>query len=350
MEKTKDYTGLLQRLIAIPSFSGEESETADEIVAFLRKRDISTQRHQNNVWALNKYFDPEKPTLLLNSHHDTVRPNSGYTRDPFSPDIENKRLYGLGSNDAGAALVGLLATFVHFYAQENLNYNLLFAATAEEENSGKNGIRAVLPQFPPITVAIVGEPTQMQLAIAEKGLLVIDAYAKGKPGHAAHSNTKNPIYKAVSDIDWLSTYHFPKESALLGKVKISVTQIEAGTQHNVVPEQCHFVIDVRVNEHYTNREVFKYLDQHTLSRLEARSFRHNSSGITLEHPLVKAGIALGRQTYGSPTLSDQAALDVPSLKLGPGDSTRSHQANEFICLSEIEKGIELYQKLLAQVL
>lgn len=344
------YIELLQKLIATPSFSGEEEQTALHIRGFLEEREVLLQQEKYNIWAQNLHFDPQKPTVLLNSHHDTVRPNKGYTRDPFLPEIQDGKLFGLGSNDAGASLVCLMALFLHFYRQPDLKYNLILAATAEEENSGSNGIRRLLPKLPQLDFALVGEPTQMHMAIAEKGLLVIDGYAKGKAGHAAHENTENAIYKALEDIEWLRNYRFAKKSDLLGAVKVSVTQIEAGSQHNVVPADCHFVIDVRVNEHYSNHEVFELLSRNTTSRLKARSFRHNSSAISPQHPIVKAGKKLGSSTYGSPTLSDQAALSCPSLKMGPGDSLRSHQADEFIFLSEIREGIQTYIRLFEQIL
>jgi acetylornithine deacetylase len=344
-ERLNSAIDLLKSLIETPSFSGEEDKTAQLIQNWLGKYHIEVKRTNNNIWAFNKYFDATKPTILLNSHHDTVKPNSAYTNNPFSVFIKDEKLYGLGSNDAGGCLVSLLSLFVHFYERKDLKYNLLLAATAEEESSGPRGLNSLLADFPPLSFAVVGEPTQMQLAIAEKGLLVIDAFAHGVPGHAAHENTQNAIYNAMDDIDWIRNYQFEKVSALLGKVKMSVTQIDAGTQHNVVPGTCHFVIDVRVNEHYTNQEVFLLLKHHLKSELKARGFHLASSSIPAEHAIVQAGLKLGRQTYGSPTLSDQSVLSCPSLKLGPGNSTRSHQADEFIYLNEIEEGIELYIKI-----
>ena len=301
-----------------------------------------TNRTGKNIWDVDSHFSSSKPTILLNSHHDTVKPHSGYTRDPFEPAIEEGKLYGLGSNDAGGALVCLMALFVHFYEKEDLNYNLVIAATAEEESSGDNGILAVLPLLPEIDFAVVGEPTKMQMAVAEKGLLVIDGYAPGIGGHAAHENTENAIYNALQDINWIRSYAFPEVSPVLGKVKMSVTQIEAGTQHNVVPASCHFVVDVRVNECYSNEEVFDVIDIHTRSKMVSRSFKLNSSSIPLDHPIVKAGEQLRLEKYGSPTLSDQANLTCPSLKMGPGDSLRSHSADEFIMLEELERGIDIY--------
>ncbi len=350
MELQQEAFELLKKLIVTPSFSGEEDDTATHICSWFDEHKIPYNLHKNNVWATNKHFDKSKPTILLNSHHDTVKPNSGYTNNPFEAKLEDGKLYGLGSNDAGGCLVSLIALFTHFYASENLTYNLLIAATAEEESSGPNGLNSLLKIIPPIEFAVVGEPTQMNLAIAEKGLLVIDGYAPGVSGHAAHTNTNNAIYNALDDIQWIRNYSFPKVSDALGSVKMSVTQISAGSQHNVVPASCHFVMDVRVNEHYSNQEVFEIINAHTKSELKARSFRLNSSSIPENHPIVQAGIALGRNTYGSPTLSDQASLSCPSLKLGPGDSTRSHQANEFIYLHEIEEGIALYIKLFETIL
>jgi len=352
MEKKITYKAieLLKLLIQTPSFSKEEDKTATLIFQWLSDFGIETNRYQNNVWAINKYFDKNKPTILLNSHHDTVQPNKAYTNNPFEAKIDNGKLFGLGSNDAGGALVSLLSLFVYFYKHQNLKYNLIIAATAEEEISGKNGIVSLLEFLPPISFAVVGEPTEMKLAVAEKGLLVIDAYASGVSGHAANENTENAIYNALVDINWIKNYEFPRISKELGKVKMSVTQINAGSQHNVVPAESHFVIDVRVNDAYQNKEVFDIIDKHTKSKLKARSFRLNSSSIDSNHPIVKAGIALGIKTYGSPTISDQALLPCPSLKLGPGKSKRSHSANEFIKLSEIEEGIKLYINIFKQIL
>ena len=300
----------------------------------------------NNVFAVNKHFDESKPTLLLNSHHDTVKPNSAYTKDPFHPHIEDGKLYGLGSNDAGGALVSLLATFTHFYEAENLNHNILMVASMEEESAGENSLRGLLPSLPKIDVAIVGEPTLLDLAIAEKGLIVFDAVVKGKPSHAAHPNNDNSIYNTIEVLEWFKNYKFDKVSATLGEVKVTVTQINAGSQHNVVPAQVDLVIDVRVNDKYTNAEIAEILKKEAPCELQERSLRLNSSAIAKDHELVQSGVALGRKTYGSPTLSDQAALMCQSLKLGPGDSTRSHSANEYIYVNEIEEGIDLYIKLL----
>lgn len=341
---------LLHDLIAIQSFSSEEDKTAARIGQWFNEHNIPFQQQDYNVYAMNKAFDKNKPTLLLNSHHDTVKPNSAYTKDPFHPHIEDGKLYGLGSNDAGGALVSLIALFTHYYDRPNPQYNLILAATAEEESSGPNGLNSLLPTLPPIDVAIVGEPTLMQLAIAEKGLVVFDGKIKGTASHAAHPNTDNPILKLPKVLQWLSNFNFEKESAVLGPVKLTVTQVNAGKQHNVVPAAVDLVIDVRVNDCYSNQEIVDLLQKEALLSLTPRSTDLNSSSIPAEHPLVQAGIELGRSTYGSPTLSDQAKLSCPSLKLGPGDSTRSHTANEFIYVSEIEEGIDLYIQLLKKIL
>jgi len=345
-ELTESAIALLKQLISIESFSKEEDKTADVIQAWLAKYDIPTERDLNNIIVKNKYWDDSKPTLLLNSHHDTVKPNTAYTKDPFLPHIEDGKLFGLGSNDAGGPLVSLLATFVNYYNAEDLNHNILMVASAEEENAGENSLRGLLPKLPHIDVAIVGEPTLMQLAIAEKGLVVFDAVVKGTPSHAAHPNNDNSIYNTIKVLEWFKNYSFEKSSEALGDVKMTVTQINAGKQHNVVPAQVDLVVDVRVNDAYSNKEIADLLKKDAPCELKERSLRLNSSKIDKDHPLVQSGIALGRTTYGSPTLSDQAALSCQSLKLGPGDSTRSHSANEFIYVHEIEEGIDLYIKLL----
>ena len=342
-----DSLQLLRNLIVTPSFSKEENKTADIIEAFFNKKNISTKRKNNNVWAYSKYRNNALPTILLNSHHDTVKPAKGYTRDPFKADIENGKLYGLGSNDAGASLVALIAVFLHFYEQKNLPFNLVLAATAEEEISGKNGIASVLSELGKIDLGIIGEPTQMRMAIAEKGLMVVDGYAKGKSGHAAREEGVNALYVALKDIDRIKNYVPEKVSNLLGNTKMSVTQIQAGTQHNVVPDSCHFVVDVRTNELYTNEAIFDILQQNTVSDLKARSFRLSSSGIALTHPVVQRGLSLGLSYFGSPTLSDQALIQgFPTLKIGCGKSARSHTADEFVEVAEIAEGIEIYIKLL----
>lgn len=342
---------LLQELIKLPSFSKDEWQTASLIVKFLFDKDLQVNRVGNNVLALNKYFDASKPTILLNSHHDTVKPNSNYTRDPFTPAIDDGKLYGLGSNDAGGCLVSLMMAFLHFYEQQNLKYNLAYAATAEEEISGTGGIENALQFLPKIDCAIVGEPTQMQMAIAEKGLVVLDCTAHGKAGHAARNEGENAIYKAMKDIEWLSIYQFEKVSDLLGPVKLSVTSIETENKaHNVVPAQCKFIVDARVNELYTLEEVVNAIKKNIRSEAAPRSLRIKSSAIALDHPLVKAGLSLGRTYYGSPTTSDKALMPFPALKMGPGDSARSHTADEFIFVDEIKQGIDLYVQLLNQVI
>lgn len=336
---------LLQQLIETPSLSREEDKTATLLFDFLRQAKIETFQHKNNVYARSKHWQTERPTLLLNSHHDTVKPAKGWQRDPFKATLEGDQLFGLGSNDAGASLVGLMAAFRYFY-EKDLPVNLIFAASAEEEISGPNGIAALLPELGPIDAALVGEPTEMEMAIAEKGLMVVDGEAIGQSGHAARNEGVNALYIALEDILKIKNYSFEKVSPLLGPTKATVTQVEAGSQHNVVPDRCKFVIDVRTNELYSNQEVFDLLNQLTESQLKARSYRLNSSGISEDHPLILSGKKLGKSTYGSPTLSDQALMPFPSLKMGIGDSARSHTADEFIYLAEIKKGIEDYIQLL----
>ncbi len=348
---TNKAIDLLKSLIETQSFSSEEEHTAALIENWFTDFDIPFKRTQNNVWVTNKYFDESKPNLLLNSHHDTVKPNNGYTKDPLKAIVEDGKLFGLGSNDAGGCLVSLIATFTYFYNKKNLNYNLVLVASAEEESSGHNGLNSMLSIIPEIDVAIVGEPTLMNLAVAEKGLVVFDAKVKGTPSHAAHPNNDNAIYNTMSVLKWFQEYKFEKKSPVLGDVKMTVTQINAGKQHNAVPAEVELVVDVRVNDKYSNEEIAKILiDKSPCTSIEARSLRLNSSSIPIGHPLVEAGLALGRETYGSPTLSDQAVLSCSSLKLGPGDSTRSHTADEFIYIAEIEEGIDLYIQLLEKVL
>lgn len=350
MENLKsEAINLLKQLIATPSFSKEEGATADLLTTFFHQKNIPTERAGNNIWARAKHWRTDRPTLLLCSHHDTVRPVSGWQRDPFEAVVEEGKLYGLGSNDAGASLVALAAVFVHFYEEKNLPWNLIFLAAAEEEISGNKGVAMALPALGQVDVGIVGEPTGMQMAVAEKGLLVVDAEAHGVAGHAARDEGENAIYTALQDIEFLKNYRFEKVSDLLGPVKITVTQIEAGTQHNVVPDRCRFVIDIRTNECYTNEEVFSILQKNLRSELRARSFRLNSSSIPTDHPLVQRGKALGLRSYGSPTLSDSALMPFPTLKIGPGDSARSHTADEFVYLREIEEGIEIYERLILLV-
>jgi acetylornithine deacetylase len=340
-----DAVQLLSQLISIPSFSREEDKTADAIQNYFKSQNIPTHRFGNNVWVKCLNFDDNKPTILLNSHHDTVKPNPGYTRDPFAPMIEGGKLYGLGSNDAGGPLVSLISTFVHFYPT-SLKYNLVFAATAEEEISGINGVESIWTKLPKIDCAIVGEPTLMDIAVAEKGLMVLDCVAKGKAGHAAREEGVNAIYEALNDIEWFRTFRFPKISETLGKVKMSVTVINAGQAHNQVPPECKFTVDVRVTDVYSLEEVLEIIRSNTKSDIVPRSMRLRPSGIANNHPLVVSSKKLGRKLYGSPTTSDQALIPVPSIKVGPGDSARSHSADEFIYIDEIEKGIETYIRLI----
>ncbi len=340
----------LQALIAIPSFSKEESGTATLLEEALLSKNISCSRYGNNIVALNKHFDQRKPTLLLNSHHDTVKPNKGYTRNPYEAAIKEGKLYGLGSNDAGGCLVSLMAAFIHFYNHTGLKYNLVFAATAEEEISGRDGIESILPHLPLIDCAIVGEPTLLQLAVAERGLMVLDCIAEGVAGHAARGEGVNALYKALEDVTWIRNYRFEKVSDFLGPVQMAVTVIETENKaHNVVPPQCKYVMDVRINELYSFEEILEVLRCNLQAGVAPRSTRLRSTSIALDHPLVRAGIALGSRPYGSPTTSDKALMPFPALKMGPGDSARSHTADEFIYTSEIEQGIATYIALLEKV-
>lgn len=345
----EDALTLLKQLIGLSSLSKEEELTANLIESFFQERDIKTHRKGNNIWVYNAHYDIAKPTILLNSHHDTVKPNTGYTRDPLAATVEEGKLYGLGSNDAGGCLVSLIATFLYFYQQEDLTYNFCLVASAEEEISGKNGVESVLDAIGPIDFAIVGEPTLLDLAIAEKGLMVLDCTAIGTAGHAARNEGDNAIYKAIKDIEWFQNYAFEHTSPTLGPIKMSVTVIQAGSQHNVVPATCNFVVDVRTTDAYSNEETLDIIKSHVKSEVAARSTRLKSSSIPESHPIVKAGVALGRKVYGSPTMSDQALIPVPSLKLGPGDSARSHMADEFIYIDEIRAGIDLYIAMLEQI-
>jgi acetylornithine deacetylase len=346
----EDALNLLQEMIATPSFSKEEEEVSFVIEDFFERRHIHTYRRMNNIWVKNRHFDPDKPTILLNSHHDTVRPNSGYTRDPFKPEIIDGKLYGLGSNDAGGPLVSLIATFLHYYDREDLAYNLILAATAEEEISGTNGIESIWSSLTPVDFAIVGEPTLCGMATAEKGLMVLDCVAKGKPGHAAREEGINAIYEAMDDIEWVRTYRFPEVSETLGEMKMTVTIINAGRQHNVVPAECSFTIDVRVTDKYTLEETLEIIRANLKSAVTPRSMRMRPSGIDMNHPLVQSARKLGLTLYGSPTTSDQALIPVPSVKMGPGDSARSHSADEFIFVDEINQGIATYIRLLDNVI
>jgi acetylornithine deacetylase len=341
---------LLKQLIATPSFSKEENGTAEIIAAFFEKHAVIFSRLGNNIYAKNRYFDSSKPTILLNSHHDTVLPNKGYTIDPFLPLEREGKLFGLGSNDAGGCLVSLMATFLNFYDLPGTKYNLVFAASAEEEISGVNGIELVLPQLGNIDFGIVGEPTKLEMAVAERGLMVIDCIAHGRAGHAARNEGENALYKAIDDINWIRNYKFKKVSDLLGETRLTATIIETDNkQHNVVPAQCKFVLDVRVNELYTFGEILDELKANLVSEFKPRTMRMKSSAIPLDHPLVIAGLNLGKGYYGSPTTSDKALMPFPTLKMGPGDSARSHTADEFIYLEEIKAGIETYIKLLEQI-
>ena len=379
-EQTNEAVELLKKLIATPSVSRDETAVADVLEAYMAEKGLAPQRHGNNVWCLSPDFEASKPVILLNAHLDTVKPVAGWTHDPFTPTIEGDKLYGLGSNDCGGGLVSLLEAFIKTLSPA-LPHNgegahaeclslrnkpdglpitgemsvgqrgssFIFLASCEEEVSGKNGIESVLPLLPKIDFAIVGEPTGMQPAIAEKGLMVIDATAHGKAGHAARNEGDNAIYHAMKDIQWLSEWQFPKQTELLGPVKQTVTIVNAGTQHNVIPDTCTFTIDVRSNECYTNEEIFAFFQEHLTSELKARSFRLSSSKIDVEHPFVQACIKEGLKPFGSPTLSDQALMRFPSLKLGPGESSRSHTADEYIKISEIDHAISLYVKLLSSL-
>lgn len=340
---------MLLTLISIPSISKEENMTADLIQAHLDAKGANVQRLNNNVWAKNNEFDASKPTILLNSHHDTVKPNQGYTRDPFHAEIVGDQLFGLGSNDAGASLVSLMQVFLYYLDKEGLKYNFIFAATAEEEISGKNGMELMKNEFGPIDFAIVGEPTEMNAAIAEKGLMVLDCKAIGKAGHAAREEGESALYNGIDDINWFREYKFDKESDYLGPIKMSATIIQSGSQHNVVPDVCDFVVDVRTTDAYSNLETLEIIRQNVLSTVTPRSTRLNPSGISKEHPFVKVALSVGATTYGSPTLSDQALLDIPSLKMGPGKSARSHTADEFVLISEIEGAISRYIQIFDQL-
>lgn len=344
-QSLSEAIGLLKLLIATPSVSREEEAAADALQNFIEGAGIMTYRSGNNVWCLSPGFDPKRPTLLLNSHIDTVKPVAGWKHHPHVPVIENGRLYGLGSNDAGASVVTLLQVFRQLCLRPQ-TYNLIFLASCEEEVSGKGGIESILPILPPITTAIVGEPTGMQPAIAEKGLMVLDVTAYGRAGHAARNEGDNAIYKVLEDITWFRDHQFEKVSPLLGPVKMNVTQVNAGTQHNVVPDHCTFVVDIRSNELYCNEDLYKEICQHIQCEAKARSFRLNSSHISTDHPLVKRAMEMGLKPFGSPTLSDQALMPFPSLKMGPGESCRSHTADEYILIDEIEDAIKMYMELL----
>ncbi|MDR1369816.1 MAG: M20 family metallo-hydrolase [Dysgonamonadaceae bacterium] len=339
-----DSIDLLKKLIETPSLSRDEAAAADLLEQYMKAQGLIVFRSGNNCWAVASGFKNERPTILLNSHIDTVKPVSGWNKDPFFPTEEDEKIYGLGSNDAGACLVSLLHVFIALNSTEQ-SYNLIFLASCEEEVSGPGGIESVLPLLPPISFGLIGEPTNMQPAIAEKGLVVLDCVVHGKSGHAARDEGENAIYKALPVIDWFKNYRFPNESPWLGKVKMSVTMIEAGTQHNVVPDCCKFTVDVRTNECYSNPEVVEIIRNGCNCEVKARSFRLNSSSVALDHPVVKRTIMSGKEPFGSPTLSDQALMPFPTLKMGPGLSARSHTADEFIEKSEIREAIEVYFKL-----
>lgn len=343
---TADALALLKALIATPSVSRDETSAADIMEAQMRQYGLDCQREANNIWVIDPSYDDQRPTLLLNAHIDTVKPVESWTRDPFSPTQEGDRLYGLGSNDCGGGLVSLLQAY-RYLAERSRHYNLVYLASAEEEVSGINGIRRVLPMLPQIDVAIVGEPTAMQPAIAEKGLMVLDVVAHGKSGHAARNEGINAIYEALDDLVWMRDYRFERDSQLLGPTTMKVTVINAGTQHNVIPDECRMVVDIRTNEHYTNEEVYNLVRSHLRSDVTARSFHLGSSHISPGHPLVRRCVEMGMRPFGSPTLSDQALMSWPSFKLGPGDSARSHSADEYICQSEISHAIETYIRLLS---
>ena len=346
MEALKaEAIALLKQLISIPSFSKEEGETAEAIANFLIKKGVAPQRQGNNVWAYLTPFEANRPTIWLNSHHDTVKPNTGYTKDPFLAEEQEGKLFGLGSNDAGGPLVALIATFCHFLGKD-LPFNLILVASAEEEISGSQGINSLLSVLPPADLVIVGEPTQMRLAVAEKGLLVLDATIKGKAGHAAREEGVNAIYLALNDLEKVKAYKFTKVSPLLGPTKVSCTVIHAGEQHNMVPELCRYVLDVRVNELYSHEEVLYELNAKLSAELIPRSMRLRSSSLPEGHLLHEVGKSLGLETFGSPTLSDQALIPYPSAKIGPGDSARSHTADEFIFTQEVKDGITTYISIL----
>ncbi|NOU58196.1 M20 family metallo-hydrolase [Marinifilum caeruleilacunae] len=347
LTKYKDIAlSILKELISIQSFSKEENHVADLMEKKLDEFGYQVNRVGNNVWVFNKDFKEGRPVLLMNSHLDTVKPNEKWSKDPFTPEEIEGKLFGLGSNDAGGCLVSLMATFLALEETQQ-DYNRVFCASAEEEISGKNGFELVQDKIGRIDVGIVGEPTLMEMAIAEKGLMVLDCEAKGVPGHAARNEGVNAIGVAMNDIEWFHTFQFENESEMLGPVKMTVTQINAGKQHNVIPASCTYVVDVRTNEFYSNEKAFEIIEEHVESTVRARSFRMNSSGISLEHPLIKKGLKQGMKYYGSPTTSDQAIMKgFPTLKLGPGDSARSHTADEFIYIKEIGKGIEKYYNLL----
>ncbi len=342
-----DAISLLKELIATPSFSKEENDTADILGAFFTRHEVPFSRVGNNIYARNKNYHDSRKSILLNSHHDTVRPNKAYSMDPFNPTEKDGKLFGLGSNDAGGCLVSLASVFLNYYNRQDPKHNIVFAASAEEEISGVNGIELVLPYLGQIDFGIVGEPTKLDMAVAERGLMVIDCTASGRPGHAARNEGENALYKAIEDIEWIRNCRFSKKSELLGETRMSVTVIDTeNRQHNVVPSQCKYVIDVRVNELYSFEEILEALKQNLKSSFKPRTTRMKSTSIPLDHPLVRSGLRIGKSYYGSPTTSDKALMPFPALKMGPGDSARSHTADEYIYIDEIKEGIDTYIKLL----
>lgn len=340
-----DAVQLLKKLIATPSVSRNEKDAADIMEQTIRSYGFEPQREANNLWIIDPHYDESRPTLLLNAHIDTVKPVASWSRDPFSPDVEDGVLYGLGSNDCGGGLCSLLQIF-RMLTEKPQSYNLIYLASAEEEVSGKDGITRALPLLPHINLAIVGEPTGMNPAVAEKGLMVLDVIAHGKSGHAARNEGVNAIYEALDDMRWIRDYKFEKVSEFLGPTKMTLTVVNAGTQHNVIPDKCTMLVDIRTNEFYDNEEVYEFIRQHLKSEVKAHSFRLKSSRIDPEHPLIRKCVAMGMKPFGSPTLSDQALMHFPSFKLGPGESSRSHSANEFIRISEIRDAIAKYETLL----
>ena len=340
-----DAVELLKKLIATPSVSRNEKDAADIMEQTIRSYGFEPQREANNLWIIDPHYDESRPTLLLNAHIDTVKPVASWSRDPFSPDVEDGVLYGLGSNDCGGGLCSLLQIF-RMLTEKPQSYNLIYLASAEEEVSGKDGITRTLPLLPHIDLAIVGEPTGMNPAVAEKGLMVLDIIAHGKSGHAARNEGVNAIYEALDDMCWIRDYKFEKVSEFLGPTKMTLTVVNAGTQHNVIPDKCTMLVDIRTNEFYDNEEVYEFIRQHLKSEVKAHSFRLKSSRIDPEHPLIRKCVAMGMKPFGSPTLSDQALMHFPSFKLGPGESSRSHSANEFIRISEIRDAIAKYETLL----
>lgn len=347
---TNNAIQLLEDLIKIESYSFNEIKTGNRIEKWFKSHKIEFKRNQNNIYAFNKFHDSNKPTILLNSHHDTVKPNKGYKNDPFNSKKENGKLYGLGSNDAGGALVSLIAVFKYYYNKKDLKYNLIVLASAEEECSGENGIASIIPILPKIDFAIIGEPTLMKMAIAERGLIVFDMKIKGTSSHAAHKNNDNPIIKSIQVLNWIKKLKFDKKSEFLGDVKATVTQIQSGNQHNVVPSELKLVLDVRVNDCYTNQEIYDILKIDSPCEIIPRSLNLNSSSISNNHPIVLAANSIGIDKYGSPTLSDQSKISFPSVKIGPGDSLRSHSADEYIFIEEIKNAIPLYIQLLNKII